>query len=120
MIDLCNLCLCCFLTRSLDLLPSAGETLALFDSSPPGCRGRFPSLLLLSHVSPRFSSLFAPFFFGAKLRAPRQAVAPGPAFSDVPAHSAQPVHPRANGPLLHARLEPKDHRHLRSDRDGPR
>lgn len=72
------------------------------------------------HTSPHASPLCLHLSFGAKLREPRQAVAPGSALSDVPAHSAQPVHPWADGPFLHARLEPKDHRHLRSDRDGPR
>lgn len=50
-----------------------------------------------------------------KLCAPRQAIAPGPSFGNVPAHSAQPGLSRANGAFLHGHLEPRDHRHLRSD-----
>lgn len=56
----------------------------------------------------------------AKMRASRQARAFGSPFGDVPAHTAQPGHPWANGPLLHACLEPRDHRHLCADRDRSR
>lgn len=87
--------------------------------NPPCCTYmdlNFPcfSPLAFSTLPPTF--LFhLPLCCVAQICAPRQARALGSPSRDVPAHTAQPGHPRANGPFLHARLEPRDHRHLRSN-----
>lgn len=54
-------------------------------------------------------------FSTAKMCAQRQTTALGSPSGDVPAYTAQPGYPRTDGPFLHARLEPRDHRNLRSD-----
>lgn len=88
-------------------------------SNNPSC-GSEKTLCTLSALSASPPFFFLPLCCVAQLCAPGQAGAPGSPSGDVPAYAAQPGHPRTNGSLLHAGLEPRDHRHLRSDWDGPR